>query len=87
MRLFEGTITEVQFAPMVVILSHIDITVDVPALNTTIQVRGEGTIDELSERFGFIIISDNHWDMRPMYNRPCTIMLDNGVYSFSSYSD
>jgi len=48
-------------------------------------MRGYGTIEELAERFGFIIVAQDRWNTQPMYNRECTVMLENGVYTFMQY--
>jgi hypothetical protein len=86
MRRLTGYIMATQFSPMVVIPSWMDITVDVPALGVSIPIRTQGTIEQLSNIFGFIIVNEHHWDLTPMRNRECEITEhQNGTYTFSRY--
>jgi hypothetical protein len=85
MAVYNGTVTDVQFSPMVVIHSYLHITVDIPAIRQSHQFEMRGTIEELSNRFGFIIVEDDHWDLRPMFGRACQIDVTNGNYTFLGY--
>ena len=86
MARYNGIVTDVQFNPMVVVLSYLDITINIPALHTSIQLHERDTIENLSNRFGFIIVADDHWDLRPMYDRACEVDITNGIETFIRYT-
>ena len=86
MKTYLGIITEIDFFPMEVIPSWIDLKVYIPDLNAIVQFRETGYKHELSMKFGFEIISGNQWDLSPIKNRKCEIgEKEVGKYSFLYY--
>lgn len=82
---FKGTITEVDFHPMVeVVKSFIQLRIQID-VTEIIMIEEYGTIDELSKKFEFRIVSDNEWDISGIVGRRCDVLRNAQGYHFLSY--
>jgi hypothetical protein len=72
---YAARITRFDFRPMVEIVpSELQLWVNIPDFNGEFQLETEsGTIKELSDKFGFIIIDDKRWDFRGLEGKRCVV--------------
>jgi hypothetical protein len=83
---YKGIIYQTTFTPYVnVVPSPISIRVLLPDAHEIIEIRDEGTIQELSEKYQFKIINESEWDLRPMYKRDCIVEKNGDEFRFVSY--
>lgn len=81
----DAIIYKASLAPMVVINSTLKIWCIIPEIDQITIIEDHGTIEQLSKRHGFSIISDSEWDLSPMIKKECTLVLENGQYRIVEY--
>lgn len=72
--------------PMVEVNSTIQIWLIIPDFHQIAIIEDHDTIENLSAKYAFEIVSHNEWDLTRMIKRNCTIILENGLYRFLNYN-
>lgn len=78
-------IYKVNLSPRIVVNSIITIWCIIPEIDQIAVIEDNDTIERLSEKHGFTIISKSEWDLTPMFKKECTLFLENGIYTIGNY--
>jgi hypothetical protein len=90
---YKAKITRFDFRPMVeVVPSELQIWAEISAFNGEFLLETEtGTIQGLSDKFGFKIIDDRNWDFRGLEGKRCIVRMIRETpiltFQFSRYGE
>ena len=83
MNNYNAVVKSFNFSPMVeVIPSILYVTFYVPLTQESVTIDFQGTIPQLSQRFGFKIENDRTWDFAGFEGRKCVLQKIDGKFRF-----